>query len=422
MKVLIITYYWPPAGGSGVQRWLKFVKYLRDFGCEPLVYCPKNPSYPIIDESLLKEIPEGIEIITGNIFEPNQFFNSNKKQVSGGFLKSKPNALNQFLQYMRANYFIPDARKYWVKPSIGFLTKYVSKNSIDLVITTGPPHSVHLIGLGLQKKTKIKWIADFRDPWMDIDYFHQLPLTNRSLRLHQKLESEVVSNSDEVVVVGKSMKDNFLKYNSNISVIPNGFDDIVFPEKIELDKKFSLVHVGLMNADRNPIVLWNALEELIVEIKNFKNDLEIKLIGTLSEEVNKSLSRFEKGLVKKISYLSHNEVRKHQFTSQILLLAINKVPSSKGIITGKIFEYLQANRPILAIGPENGDAAEILKNTKAGVCIDFEDKNAVKNHILALYKEFKKGELKVDSQNINLYHRKELTKKLAVLIKDKITS
>ena len=375
MKVLIITYYWPPAGGSGVQRWLKFVKYFRDFGVEPIVYCPENPSYPIIDKSLIDEIPEGLEVLKQKIFEPNQILNSKKKHQSGGFLQSNPSFLNRCLHFIRANFFIPDARKYWIKPSVKFLENYISKNTIDAIITTGPPHSLHLIGRRLQQRTHIKWIADFRDPWTDIDYFHQLPLTKASLKKHQKLEKEVVSKADTVLLVGKSMKENYLKFSKNIHVITNGFDDFIGEKELNLDSKFSLVHVGLMNADRNPIILWETLKELVLEEQGFQEDLLINLIGTLSDEVSKSLKEFEEKNIQKIAYLSHNEVRKYQLTSQVLLLCINKVPAAKGIITGKIFEYLQAKRPILAIGPEDGDAAEILKNTNSGVCVGFENKD-----------------------------------------------
>ncbi|MFZ2431302.1 MAG: glycosyl transferase family 1, partial [Lutibacter sp.] len=182
-KALIITYYWPPAGGSGVQRWLKFVKYFRDYGIEPIVYTVENPNYPILDESLSKDIPEGLEILTQPIWEPNNLFAffGKKKTESAGFLNANPSFFGKILQYIRANYFIPDARKYWVKPSTAYLRKYLKSNKIDVVITTGPPHSMHLIGLNLKKELNIKWIADFRDPWTEIDYFQQLPLTKKSI-------------------------------------------------------------------------------------------------------------------------------------------------------------------------------------------------------------------------------------------------
>ena len=226
-KALIITYYWPPVGGSGVQRWLKFVKYLRDFDIEPIIYTVKNPSYPILDDSLLSEIPEGIEIVKQKIFEPNSLlsiFGSKSKNESAGFLDPNPSFLGKIMQYIRANYFIPDARKYWIKPSVRFLSNYIEKNAVDVVITSGPPHSLQLIGLQLKKQKGVKWISDFRDPWTEIDYFHQLPLTKKATKKHHILEEEVIRKSDMILVVGDTMKKNFLKYSDSIEVITNGFD------------------------------------------------------------------------------------------------------------------------------------------------------------------------------------------------------
>ena len=174
MKVLIVTYYWPPSGGSGVQRWLKFVKYLQEFGVEPIVYTVSNPKYAIMDASLANEIPKNVTILKQPICEPNSLLNifkKNKVKESAGFLNPNPSLLGKLLQYIRANYFIPDARKFWVKPSVTFLSKFLEHNPVDAIITTGPPHSLHLIGLELKKKFDINWISDFRDPWTDIDYF-----------------------------------------------------------------------------------------------------------------------------------------------------------------------------------------------------------------------------------------------------------
>jgi len=420
-RALIITYYWPPAGGSGVQRWLKFVKYFRDFDIEPIVYTVKNANYPILDESLLKEIPKDIEILKQPIWEPNNLFSLGKKKSkqSAGFLNNKPSLFGKMLQYVRANYFIPDARKFWVNPSVSFLKKYLKNNQIDILITTGPPHSVHLIGLKLKEDLNLKWIADFRDPWVDIDYFHHLPLTKKSLKKHQYLEQNVVKKADAVMVVGNTMKENYLKFNKNIFTITNGFDDEITKEKVTLDTKFSITHIGLMNSDRNPVLFWKVLKEIGEDKPQFLNDLNVNLIGKIDKEILNSISENE--LNKKVNilnYVPHNKIGNYQKTSQILLLVVNNVPSAKGIITGKIFEYLKAKRPILAIAPNNGDLANIINETNAGFVIDYEDKELLKSTILALYTSYKKGNLYIDSKNIEQYHRKKLTKKVATLIKN----
>ena len=419
-KVLIITYYWPPAGGSGVQRWLKFSKYLRGFDIEPVIYTIDNPSYPILDKSSESEIPKDLEILKQAIFEPNSmlsFFGRNNKKESAGFLNPNPTFLGKIVQYIRANYFIPDARKFWIQPSVNFLSNYLENNHIDAIITTGPPHSMHLIGLELKKKLGIKWISDFRDPWTEIDYFQQLPLTKKATKKHQDLEQEVLINSDMVVVVGETMKEKFLKHTKRIEVLTNGFDTIEDLSTQKLDEKFSITHVGLMNSDRNPTILWKVLNEISNTNLNFKNDLRIKLIGKLDDAVIQDLKVFDHNTIETIPYLDHKDVGKYQASSQILLLSINEVPSAKGIITGKIFEYLQAKRPILAIGPEDGDAAMILKNTNAGTIVGFKNKTALKATILNLYKDYKEGVLFVKSVNIEQYHRKNITSQLAEVIK-----
>ena len=419
-KVLIITYYWPPAGGSGVQRWLKFSKYLRGFDIEPVIYTIDNPSYPILDKSSESEIPKDLEILKQAIFEPNSmlsFFGRNNKKESAGFLNPNPTFLGKIVQYIRANYFIPDARKFWIQPSVNFLSNYLENNHIDAIITTGPPHSMHLIGLELKKKLGIKWISDFRDPWTEIDYFQQLPLTKKATKKHQDLEQEVLIKSDMVVVVGETMKEKFLQHTKRIEVLTNGFDSNENSLTQELDQKFSITHVGLMNSDRNPTILWEVLNEISNTNLNFKNDLRIKLIGKLDDAVIQDLKVFDHNTIETIPYLDHKDVSKYQASSQVLLLSINEVPSAKGIITGKIFEYLQAKRPILAIGPEDGDAAMILKNTNAGTIVGFKNKTVLKATILNLYKDYKEGVLFVKSINIEQYHRKNITSQLAEVIK-----
>lgn len=422
MKVLVITYYWPPAGGSGVQRWLKFVKYFREFGIEPIIYTVENPNYAITDDSLAKEIPENIQILRQPIKEPSQFLEKifpKKNKQSAGFLNDNPSTVGKIMQYIRANYFIPDARMFWIKPSVRFLTNYLKNNAVDAIITTGPPHSMHMIGLGLKKRINVKWLADFRDPWTEIDYFHRLPLSKKSIAKHEKLEQKVLKNADKVVVVGKTMQDAYLKYQPNTYVVTNGYDtNQAVSSNVQLDALFSITHIGLMNADRNPKVFWEVLAEIASENESFKRDLQIKLIGKVAEEVVQELDRLGlKESLKWIDYVPHSEVQQYQRASQVLLLVINKVPSAKGIITGKIFEYLQAKRPILAIGPEDGDLAEILNATEAGSVLDNDNKAKMKELLTKYYQLFQQNKLDCHSHHIEQYHRKELTGKMDELLK-----
>lgn len=424
MKVLIVTYYWPPSGGSGVQRWLKFVKYLQNFGIEPVVYTIANPNYPITDESLIKEIPDNITILKQPIWEPNNIlrkFKRNKTQESAGFLNPNPSIFGKILQYIRANYFIPDARRFWINPSAKYLNNFLSTNSIDVVITTGPPHSLHLIGLELKKNNDIKWISDFRDPWTEIDYFEQLPLTIKSKKKHRELEIMVLKASDVVLVIGKTMRERYKKYSSSIHIITNGFDSKDINKDIQLDKKFTITHIGLMNSDRNPNIFWRAIKELADENSSFALDYKIQLVGEIANEVKESIRNYNLKGVEDVGYVLHDKVSEYQNKSQVLLLAVNNVKSAKGIITGKIFEYLQAKRPILAIGPVDGDLAEILNTTKSGKIFDFEDLSNLKAEILRLYNSYKENNLVLNSENIEQYHRKELTLQLSKILKETIS-
>ena len=421
MKVLLITYYWPPAGGSGVQRWLKFIKYFSSYGIEPIVFTVKNPNYAVEDKTLLEEVPEGLQVIREPIWEPNDIlskFQRGEKKESAGFLKSDPSFFERQMHFIRANYFIPDARKFWIKPSVRRLSSFLKDNPVDVIISTGPPHSVHMIGYELKKKTGIKWLADFRDPWTNIDYFHNLPLRSGARKRHHELENKVLNEADAVLVVGKTMKEEFADRNKNVHVISNGFDDSSSQEEITLDTKFSISHVGMMNADRNPTILWKALSELLSENEDLANDLSVKLIGKCDEAVYQSVNDFGlNSFVNFVAYVAHKDVLKYQRSSQLLLLAVNDVPSSKSVITGKVFEYLQSKRPILGIGPIDGDLAEILKETEAGQMVDFKNIDSLKKVLLAYYRSYKEGKLVLQSKNIDKYHRKNLTKNLAVILK-----
>lgn len=426
-KVLIITYYWPPAGGPGVQRWLKFVKYLREFGWEPVVYTASNPSYPMIDETLISEIPEGVEVIKQPILEPYNLASiiGGKKSINktkGGFIESEENqsTIQKLSVWVRGNLFIPDARKFWISPSVKFLQKYLSENNIDVVVSSGPPHSMHMIGLQLKNKLNIKWVADFRDPWTNIDYYSSLKLSKWADKKHHQLEKEVLNTADKVLTVSEAWKNDFFKISNknNIHVLTNGFDnELNEDEQVLLDEKFTISHIGSMNAERNPIVFWNALKELVDINKVFANKLQIKLAGGVSDEVFEYLEK--NGLKKYVvynSYLNHKEAVRFQKSSQLLLLLTNNPKNAMGMLPGKLFEYLNANRPILAISPNGSDLSEVLKNTNGGVNIDYSDKEEMKKSVLNYFNLYSNGGLFVKSENINQYSRKSVTGKLAEVL------
>ncbi|MEI6890078.1 MAG: glycosyltransferase family 4 protein [Bacteroidales bacterium] len=426
-RVLIITYYWPPSGGAGVQRWLKFVKYLRRFGWEPVIYTPENPEFPETDFSLAKDVPENLEVIKQPIWEPYDTYKKllgrkKEEKINAAFLseKKKSSILENFSVWIRGNFFIPDARKFWIKPSIKFLQAYLKANPVSAVISTGPPHSMHLIAMEVSKRMNLPWLADFRDPWTNIDFYKDLKLTSRADALHRKLEKQVLSQAGAVTVISRGMEEDCHKlYERRYEVITNGYDpedtDISHPP--EMDKKFSIAHIGTLVSSRNPETLWIALKEMLFEDAKFAADLEIKLVGKVDYKVMESIEKYGlTSFLRKIDYMPHNEVVKCQQQSRVLLLIINNTPNAKMILTGKFFEYLAARRPILCLGPADGDAAAILTETNAGLLADFGDAGAMKNNIRLLYNKFGNGQLNSESSNIEQYSRLELTRKLAAAL------
>lgn len=423
-KVLIITYYWPPAGGPGVQRWLKFVKYLPDFDIEPIVYIPENPTYPILDSDLERDVSKKITILRKRIFEPYaiaSLFGSGKiKKISKGIIphQRKQSFIEKTSLWIRGNLFIPDARIFWIKPSIGYLNKYIKENKIDTIITTGPPHSVHLIGLGLKKTNDINWIADFRDPWTSIGYHKSLRLSPQAQQRHISMEKEVLTTADSVIVTSRTTKAEFSKITSKpIEVITNGYDT----EKVErkaLDTKFSLAHIGSFLSERNPRILWKALKELCKEEAGFADNFELKLAGAVSPTILANIEEF--GLTKSLNnlgYLSHKDAVAEQRAAQVLLLIEIDSEETNGIIPGKIFEYMVSGRPVIGIGPDMSDFAEIISETNTGVFINYDEKDKLKDTILEYYQQYLQGNLKSNAVGLQKYSRKNLTSRLAQILK-----
>ena len=422
-KVLIITYYFPPAGGPGVQRWLKFVKYLPDFNIQPVVYVPENPSYPIIDENLVGEISSQAIVIKRPIFEPYglaALFSKNKtKKISAGIIPSerKQTKIDRFLLWIRGNFFIPDARVFWIKPSVAYLKNYIEENNIETVITSGPPHSLHLIGMRLKKLVDIDWIADFRDPWTTIGYHEKLKLSAYASNEHNILERKVLNAADRIIVTSQSTKAEFLKKtNQPITVITNGFDEEK-AAKQTLDEKFSLAHIGSFLSERNPIILWQSLSDLVKEVPGFAEHLELKLIGTISKDILDTIHSYNlSDYLNYLGYVSHQEALIHQRKSQVLLLIEINSRNTISIIPGKLFEYMVSQRPIIAIGPRSSDFAQIIKETNTGDFFDYSEKEALKESIKSYYEKFLEGNLSVHAVGVEQYSRKKLTERLAELI------
>lgn len=320
--------------------------------------------------------------------------------------------------WTRGNLFIPDARVFWVKSSVKYLKKYIQENDIDTIITSGPPHSLHLIGLKLKEELKVKWFADFRDPWTTIGYHSALKLSAYAEKKHKDLESKVLNTADTIIVTSKTTKTEFQAITSKpIEVITNGYD-VENIEKQVLDVKFTLAHIGSFLSDRNPQILWESLNELIAENELFAQHFQLKLIGKVGQEILDAISKFDlENYCNNLGYVSHLEAIKHQKKSQVLLLIEIDAEETKSIIPGKLFEYMVSERPIIAIGPKDSDFAEIITSTNTGVFFTYDEKERLKNLILSYFELYLEQKLQVHPIGLQQYSRKNLTQKLADLVK-----
>lgn len=422
-KVLIISYYWPPAGGPGVQRWLKFVKYLPDYGVHPIVYIPENPNYPLLDNSLMDDIPENITILKRPIKEPYKLAQllsrKSTQTISSGVIpkKDKQSILQRLMLYVRGNYFIPDARIAWVKPSVDYLSEIIRRDNIQTIISTGPPHSLHLIGLQLKIKTDIKWIADFRDPWTTIGYHKKLKLSVNAVKKHEQLEKQVLNSADHIIVTSENTKKDFeTKSEQPITVITNGYDYQQIP-KVSKDLKFSLAHIGSLLSERNPKIVWEVLGELIDEHDDFKKEFVLRLIGVVSTEVLNEIQNYiPQRNIDIVGYVNHKEALKAQRHAQLLLLIEIDSEDTKAIIPGKLFEYMVAETPIISIGPQDSDVQRIIKSTNTGNYFYYDARDQLKEHLFSRFSDFKNATLTSFPIGLQQYSRKALTKKLADLI------
>lgn len=419
-NVLLIAYYWPPSGGAGVHRWLRFSKYFHENNCNLTVYCPEDAAWPVVDHNLSQEVEEHITVIRRKIFEPHKYLGG-KNNVGTGFTEEKKAGIvKKLVVWVRGNLFIPDSRKYWIKPSSRYLSNYLKQHpEITTVISSGPPHSLHLIARKLKKKHNIKWIADFRDPWTQIDFYEQLMISDRADRKHRKLEKAVLQEADEVITVSTSCAEGLEEIGKRkVHVITNGYE---FPEfdasKIELDTDFTISHFGSMPFARNPLVLWKALGNMIKTNGELTKHLKVKLIGTVDYNVLESLRSFGlESFIELVASVPHKESIELQRKTQILLLVANNTGNVKGILTGKFFEYLGAKRPILAIGLKDSDLQQAVENTDCGGFIAYEDVEKMERFILDSFDAFKQNNLRSTAKNLEQYHSRNLAKEVIQLV------
>lgn len=425
-RVLIITYYWPPAGGVAVQRWVKMARYLRQYGWDPVIYTAENGEVAVEDHSLAATLPADLEVLKQPIWEPYAYYRkllglSKQEKINAAFLQEKKRSgfLQKVAIWIRGNFFIPDARVYWVKPSVKYLQQYLQQHPVDAIISTGPPHSMHLIAQQVSKAMHIPWIADFRDPWTKIDYYHELHLMPFADRKHHSLEKSVVTQADAVVTVSKHWAADFNALNNGKThVITNGFDRDDYPtQPVALDEGFVLHHVGMINKARNPELLWQVIAALCKEDAAFAADVKLKFTGKHDHSLEDYLRTYN--LLDKATFcgqVDHATAIQHMCSATVLLLLVNDAQDILGRIPAKLFEYLAAQRPVLSVGDPDGDAADILRSTEAGVTVRMNDAEAIRAALLKMYQQWKSGNLKVVPAQINAYERSATAQQFADLL------
>ena len=430
-RVLIISYYWPPTGGSGVQRWVKFAKYLPSEGWQPVIYTPENPEQLAVDASLAAEVPAEAEIIKTRILEPYELYKRllrrsghSKEAVEVNPVNAQNKSkLQKMAMWVRGNLFLPDPRCLWIGPSVRFLKKYLKEHPVDLIVSTGPPQSMHLIGRRLAAETGIPWIADFRDPWTKIFYFKHLSMTRATQKWHEKMEARVLNEATAVVAVSPLVQQDFQAMTQTpVELITNGFDECDFAADRCTEAfggpsaEFTVTHTGLFAADGNPTALWDVLAEKCKACEQFGKALKIKLIGKTDRQIIKAVTDagLEKNLVD-MGYQTHAVAIEEQRKASLLILPLRKEPEYKAVLPGKLFEYMASYRPVLGIGQKDGAMAMILDRTKSGVVLDWEDKAEIAAYIDQCWEKHLEGRLTTEDADISQFTRCNLTRRMAEL-------
>ena len=422
-RVLIVTYYWPPAGGISVHRSLKIAKYLRHFGWEPVVYTAKDAQYPYFDQGNFKDIPEGIEVLKKSIIEPFNLFkklSGRKKEESLNNIlhvrERKKNLVDRLAIWIRGNFFIPDARALWIRPSVRYLKKYLQEHPVDAIFTDGPPHTNTAIASRLKEATGIPWLADFQDPWTQVDYYQLFPITQWAHRRHLRMEQEALRKADKITIVSPTWKKDLESIGArNVDVIYWGYDEDDFRDlQAQPNPNFSISHAGLLGHDRNTPTLFECLRELKLEVPEFAQRLRLELAGQVDFSVLEAISRagLEENLV------NHQIVKRERALqlmadSSLLMLPLNQADNAAGRIPGKFFEYLRVGRPILCFGPPNSDVKSILEQTGRGKSFTYQEKDSLKQFLKEQFINFQNNEDQRSRGDISQYSSYQQTKKIA---------
>lgn len=425
-KVLIITYYWPPSGAIGVHRCLKFAKYLKKMGWEPIIYTAKNAQYPYLDNSNFKHIPDDITVLKGKIIEPFNLFKIISGRKKDAVLTNpvqvrdkKQKFIDKLSIWIRGNFFIPDARSLWISPSVKYLTKYLKENPVDAIISNGPPHTNTVIAYKLSEKLNIPWLADYQDPWTQIDYHNEFMLTKFAQRKHEKMEQKAFKIAKKTTIASPSWKKDLESIGAkNVDVIFWGYDEDDF-KGFKANKKgdFVISHAGLFGHDRNPVKLFKALKDIKEENELFAKKFKLKLAGPIDYSVKQAIE--DANLIENTTFLGsipRNDALQLTLDSSLLLLPLNKADNAMGRIPGKLFEQMRTYNPILCFGPKGSDVENIITETKTGESFLYSDYEGIKNYIEIVFNDFLNGNPKKDKPNILDYSVEKQVSKLSFFL------
>jgi glycosyltransferase involved in cell wall biosynthesis len=423
-KIILISYYWPPSGGPGVQRWLSLAQHIEDLGMDLTVIIPETPFYPQIDEGLSASIPNKIKVVKVRSIEPLRWINrlslGKSKNFSKGLISNENRSwIKKLVFWLRANYFFPDARLFWSSAVIKYLKKEI-EGPITL-ITTGPPHSAHLVGLRLKGLFEhIKWISDLRDPIADLGYLQFLPLTERTKNRHQRLEKSIISQSDAIVTTSfsltKHLSERYKEYSEKIKCITNGYDgDLI--ENNRAPEGFYMVHSGSLFAHRNSVNLWHTISERVKTSKDWRAHLKIFLVGEVSQDVKNTLINL--GLEPYVYFLGYQTkeyCKQLEIKAACLLLLESSVSGYNYAIPGKLFNYLKARRPILAIGPENWDVHKIL-DSQTSHLVTSDNELAIGAYLDLIFSRYLSNQSMIVNDDISAFSRSFTAEQYVELIK-----
>lgn len=404
-------------------RCLKIAKYLRQYGWEPIIFTAKDAHYPTIDHSNDRDVPEGLTVLRQPIWEPYAIYKKltgrkPEENVNNVLYFQDVNWKHRLSVWIRSNFFIPDARAQWIRPSVRYLLDFLRENPVDALLSDGPPHSNTRIATLVRQATGIPWLADFQDPWTQVDYYQHLSLLPWADRKHRRLEKEALQTADKTTIVSTTWKAELEAIGAkNVSVLPWGFDPDDYRElqSEPVQEGFVFSHLGIMGYDRNPATLFQVVAEMCGANGAFAEAIRFQLVGLVDESVQKAYT--EAGIndrVDLVGSVNRQEALRRTQQSPVLLLLLNQQTNAKGRIPGKLFEYLATRRPILALGPPDSDVAQILRETGSGVCCAYEDAVGIRRELERLFLLYQSGELRQPlANNIAPYSHPHLVGQVA---------